>query len=224
MATPTVTSSGANPAALTVHPTNNYAYTADFGTLTSTPTTPSTISQYKIGSDGSLTPMTTASVAAGIGPSWLTTDPAGKYLYVVNLGDNTIGQYNISATDGSLSPMTTATVSTGANTKPFSIVVDPTGSYAYVANNNTNTIGQYTIAAAGSATPGALTAMTPATVAAGSGVLSVTIDPAGKYLYATNRAGNTVSQYTIGTGGALTPMTNATVATGVQPTSLATGY
>jgi 6-phosphogluconolactonase (cycloisomerase 2 family) len=213
--------SGAAPAALVVDPTNRFAYEADLGANSYIPPPgPSTISQYSIGADGSLTPMSVPTVVTGNGPNALVIDPTGKYLYVANLGDNTIGQYTIT-TGGSLTPMTAATVPSG--TKPVGITVDPSGHFVYVANAVDGTISQYAI----DPLSGGLAAMTPAAVPAGGGtsaVSGVTVDPTGKYLYATIRGAATISQFNIGAGGALTPMTNPTVTSGLHPTAIATGY
>jgi YVTN family beta-propeller protein len=54
-------------------------------------------------------------------------------------------------------------------TSPYSITVDPSGEYAYVADRDSNTVSQFTINASGALTP-----MTSATVATGSGPLSIT--------------------------------------------------
>ena len=216
LSTPKV-ASGANPASLTVDPTDHFAYAANFGINDPTPPPgPGTISQYSIGSDGSLTPMSAPTVVSGSGPNALTIDPASKYLYVANQGDNNVGQYTIGA-GGALTAMATPTITSG--TRPVGITIDPTGSYVYVANYTDGTISQYTVG-----TGGALTAMSPATVAAGSGVSGLTIDPTGQYLYAANRGATTVSQFVIGTGGALTPASSATVSAGLHPTAIATGY
>jgi DNA-binding beta-propeller fold protein YncE len=51
---------------------------------------------------------------------------------------------------------------------PLSVTVDRSGKYVYVANNGDNTVSQYTIGA-----DGTLTAMSPATVAAGTNPASV---------------------------------------------------
>ena len=86
---------------------------------------------------------------------------------------------------------------------------------AYMANNGSNNISQYTIGATGALTP-----MSPATVAAGTNPSSVAVDPSGKYAYVTNSGNNNVSQYTIGATGALAPMSPATVAAGTSPSSV----
>ncbi len=89
------------------------------------------------------------------------------------------------------------------------------GEYAYVTNLGSNNVSQYTIGADGSLAP-----MSTATVAAGTGPYSITVDPSGKYAYVVNYNVNNVSQYTIGADGSLTPMSPATVATGSVPSSV----
>ena len=213
--------SGPNPAAITVDPTNHFAYAANFASAQlAPPPGPSTISQYSIGADGSLSPMSAPTIACGSGPNSLMVDPSGKYLYVANLGDGNVGQYTIN-TDGSLAPMTPPTVmsSAGAGAKPFSLAIDPTGSFVYVANQAADKISQYRIG-----TNGGLVPLTIPDVAAGAGVSGLTIEPTGKSLYATNRGAATVSQFSIGTDGSLTPMTPSTVPSGLHPTAIATGY
>jgi 6-phosphogluconolactonase (cycloisomerase 2 family) len=76
-----------------------------------------------------------------------------------------------------------------------------------VTSDGDGTVSQYTIDAGG-----ALSAMSPATVATGSRPFSVAVDPTGRYAYVANYTGHTVSQYTIRAGGALSAMSPATVA------------
>jgi YVTN family beta-propeller protein len=216
--TPSKVATGQNPASVYVDPTNKFAYVANFNSGNANPTPgPSTISQYLIGSDGTLAPMSTPTVVSGSSPDSLVVDPTGHYLYVANMGDNNLGQYTINP-DGSLTAMTVATIPTGV--RPFSVVVDPTAKYVYVANQTDNTISEYTIGAGG-----ALTVMAGSPVAAGMSVSSVTVDPTGKYLYAANRGTTTISQYNISpTDGSLSPMTAPTAASGLHPTAIVTGY
>ena len=224
MATPKV-AAGASPATIVVDPTGHFAYAGNFGANAKNPPAgPSTISQYTVSqTDGSLMPMTGAAVtvAAGSGPNAIAIDPAAQHLYVVNLGDNNVGQYSIN-TDGTLTLLTTVaapagTVTSGA--QPAGLAIDPTGHYLYVANQGDGNISQYTIGGDGGLTP-----MGAPTVSSGLGTSAVTIDPTGQYLYATNRGETTISQFKIGAGGALMPMTTATVAAGTHPTAIATGY
>src|SRR6266568_2656708 len=181
-----------------------YAYVANGGS--------SNVSQYTMTSDGSLTSMSMASVAAGTNPFSVTVDPSGKYAYVANLSSSNVSQYTIGA-NGGLAPMSPATVAAG--TGPASVTVDPSGKFAYAANVNSNTVSQYTIGA-----NGALTPMSSATIAAGTGPHSVIVDPTGKYAYVANSNSNSVSQYTIDAYGNLTAMTIASVAAGMEPRSV----
>ena len=169
------------------------------------------VSQYTINTDGSLTSMTTPTVATGLAPYCVAAHPSGNYVYVANAGDSTISQYTISA-DGSLISMTTPTV---VSAGPTSIAIDRAGKYVYAASFAANNISQYTINSDGSLTP-----MTLATVAAGWGPMTVTIDPSGRYVYTANFMDETISQYRIGADGSLIPMTTPTVAAGPTPWSI----
>ena len=142
-----------------------YAYVANGGS--------NNVSQYTIGSNGSLTPMGTPTVAAGSSLHSVTVDPSGKYVYVGSYGN--VLQYTVGS-NGSLTPMGTPTVAAGSF--PLSVTVDPSGKYVYVGNYLSNTVSQYTIGSNGSLTP-----MTTATVAAGTGPDSVVT--VGSYSYAT---------------------------------------
>jgi 6-phosphogluconolactonase (cycloisomerase 2 family) len=124
------------------------------------------------------------------------------------LGQHTVGtvsQYTISQTDGSLNPMTQPTVLTGEN--PNGVTVDPLGRAVYVANsypNPSNSVSQYTI----NQMNGSLTPMNPATVLAGNGTATVTVNPSGTHAYVTNYNDNSISQYNVNQDGSLTLMPN----------------
>jgi 6-phosphogluconolactonase (cycloisomerase 2 family) len=79
--------------------------------------------------------------------------------------------------------------------------VTPNGKYLYVDNNSSSgTVAQYAINPNGT-----LTALSPATVAAGSDPNGVAVTPNGKYVYLANYASNAVSIYDVGPTEALTP-------------------
>jgi 6-phosphogluconolactonase (cycloisomerase 2 family) len=80
-----------------------------------------TVSQYTVGADGSLSPMSPATVVTGTTPRFITVDPTGSYAYVANINGNTVSQYAIS-TGGALVPMSSPTVATG----PYPIAVATT--------------------------------------------------------------------------------------------------
>src|SRR5256714_3042202 len=88
---------------------------------------------------------------------------------------------------------------------------------AYVANDGSANVSQYAIATAGE-----LSALSPATVAAGSVPVGVAVTPDGKSAYVTNAGSASVSQYDVDAlTGALSPKTPATVAAGSPPAGVA---
>jgi len=114
MATPTV-ATGALPESITIDPSGRYAYVADFDI--------NGVSQYRIGANGELSPMSPAMVETGSGPVFVTVDPSGQYVYVVNLLDGTVSQFTI-GTNGALTSTGPAVTEPGG---PISIIV--VGSY-----------------------------------------------------------------------------------------------
>jgi 6-phosphogluconolactonase len=65
---------------------------------------------------------------------------------------------------------------------------------------------------------GALTSVAGAPFAAGSGPVSVTVDPSGKFVFAANQASNNVSAFSVnGATGALTPVAGSPFAAGMYP-------
>jgi YVTN family beta-propeller protein len=177
------------------------------------------ISQYSINATtGVLTPMATVTLVLGTDPASITVDPAGKYAYVANYGNNTISQYNIVA--GALSPMSPATVlgvPTTLLSLPTSIAIDPTGTHAYVANGSG--VYQYAI------TNGALVdLLTPTIYTGGFGQRAITVDGSGKFVYMANLSSDSISQFSIGTGGQLSALTPnyVTGAANSQPYSITT--
>jgi 6-phosphogluconolactonase (cycloisomerase 2 family) len=206
---------GPYPSSIVLDATSSFAYVANFGGPNSVaPPGPETISQYLVNPNGTLTPMTKATVPTGGGPAAIIVDPAGKYVYTANSIDNTVSQYYI-GNGGGLTPIAPATQTGG---RPFGLAIDPKSKFLFVANSSDGTISVFPIGAGG-----ALGTILPP-VAAGAGVSSVTVDATSTYLYATNRGTTTISQFTIGAGGGLTPLVPPTAPASNHPTSIATGY
>jgi len=146
------------PRSISVNPTGKYVYVANGGD--------NSASQYTISADGTLVPMSPATVSVGSGVSSITVDPTGKYLYAAN-ENSAVSKYSINL-NGTLTPMSPATIATGDG--PLS--TDPTGKYAYVtssfdatvANTFVGAVLQYTIGPTGALTP-----LNPPKVTAGVG-------------------------------------------------------
>jgi len=117
-------------------------------------------------------------------PSWIMTDQAGMYLYVVNSGNNTVSQFTIDQTTGELTSLGTP-VDTGTN--PYFGTTDVNG-HVFVANEGTDTGGQsvsaYTITASG-ATAGQLVQIGsgPTAITGTTDTFNVLTSPNDNYLY-----------------------------------------
>ena len=90
------------------------------------------ISQYRVGANGAMVPLSPATIKAGIGPSDIQITPNGRFLYAIDTA-NTLSQYRISA-DGRLKPLSPATIPVDFAAR--SLAIDPTGRYAYLLTQN----------------------------------------------------------------------------------------
>jgi DNA-binding beta-propeller fold protein YncE len=177
----------------------------------------SSVSQYAIGAGGGLSPLSPATVAAGVGAFAVAVTPNGQSAYVTSFTgvgvDRSVFQYDIDPLTGALSPKTPATVDAeGAD----AVTVAPDGRTAYVLDSSAGAVLQYNI----DPVSGALAPKTPASVAAGGAStipFSVAVTPEGKSAYvATFNSG--VLQYDINPlTGALSSKTPAGVAAGNTP-------
>ena len=189
---------GANPYSLAEDPLSRYVYVANYAQPGYLATT---ISQYAIGPDGSLTTIGTGSVIAGGGAHGLNdiiVSPTGPYVYTANFGTGDVSLYDIGA-GGAL----TFAVTVGAGTGAASIALNPAGTFAYVANYFDGNVTEYSV----SAVDGSLTAF--GTVPAGSDPNGIVVDPSGSFVYVPNNGDGTISQFSIGVGGALIPIAGA---------------
>lgn len=105
MSTPVVAGPAAGTASIAFSPNGLYAYVAaDNGGGANSP-----VGQYNVGTDGSISPMTPATVTAGTGPTQVVVEPSGKFVFVMNLTGGTISQFAIGA-DGTLTANTPSSV------------------------------------------------------------------------------------------------------------------
>ena len=199
---------------LAVDPSGKYLYVVNERGATSA--SYGSISQYTIGADGTLAPMTPPTIAKDYGPSDIAVHPSGKYAYAITFyypSDGTklrsVAQYTIGA-DGTLTPMSPGAVAiTGSN--PQFIAIHPSGNFLYVSDGS-GVVNQFTV----DPNTGALSAMTPATVpfpfgTAGHTAFAITVHPSGKWAYVTDYYGG-IAEYTIdATTGALSPLSQTTV-------------
>jgi 6-phosphogluconolactonase (cycloisomerase 2 family) len=197
-----------------------YAYVASAG---DTASNAGAIYEYRFtGDNSSVAPLAQPSIGAGIYPAAVVVNQF--HVYVVNVGDGTLSQYDVGS-DGTLTPMSPATVANpGMHTfgaAPAATMIDPTGSFLYVTNAADNTLSQFSIGGGG------LTPLTPATVAAGVRPVSIalTLLADGTPIYYVVNAGapgqpGTVSWYSSGRDGTLTPASINPVAAGMNPSAI----
>jgi 6-phosphogluconolactonase (cycloisomerase 2 family) len=165
----------------------------------------SAIDAFAIGVNGQLTPLSVPSysVTSALGA---TISPDGKYLYCPRNTD--VAQFSIDLT-GALTPLTPATVP-GPGNGNTCFAVTPNGKYGYLGvfngGNPGSPVGQYSIG-----TSGALTSLTPASVAAGNAPTWIITEPAGNYVFVANSNDGKISQFLIGADGTLTAETPAFV-------------
>jgi 6-phosphogluconolactonase (cycloisomerase 2 family) len=193
--------------AIVVSPDGKSVYTADPANRGVTE-----VSQYSVGSDGTLSPDSPPTVATGDSAGGLAESPNGATLYVTNNPDDTplpqyssVSQYSV-GTGGALSLV--STFATGLY--PDAVAVSPNGASVYVADQGDGTVSQFTVGAGGGLTPDA-----PATVSAGSGPRSIVVSPSGKSVYVldygTQPGSGSIAQFTVGAGGELSADSPASV-------------
>ena len=194
MPTPSVIT-GTKPHCLVTDSLSRWAYIPNQGS--------NNISQYSIEpTTGQLTPLSPPTVATGTYPTTVVIHPSQPWLYVVNLVSNTIQQFTINTANGELSSSPTFTINdqghiatvTGAFNE--GLVMDPTGSYLYTSLLLKNTIAQFKI----DPTTGNLSALSPASVAAGNEPGALVMHPSGKWLYVRNFSDSTVQPFAINSG------------------------
>jgi 6-phosphogluconolactonase (cycloisomerase 2 family) len=114
------------PAGIAVDADSAYAYVANLSV--------GSVSQYAIGTDGTLTSLSPSFVSAGTQPVYVAIHPGNRYAYVANnyvYAIGTVSQYTIGTT-GALTPMAKPSVMAGPG--PGWIAFDVFGHYAYVVN------------------------------------------------------------------------------------------
>jgi 6-phosphogluconolactonase len=128
-------STGTSPYGLAIAPGGGFLYTAN--------NTDSSISEFTINGDGSLTQLASSPVGTQfIGPVALQIDKPGKFIYVANEASTNLSGYSI-GTDGSLAVLSSSPFATAAN--PSTLAIDSGGKYLFVGNQKTPVIQSFSI-------------------------------------------------------------------------------
>jgi 6-phosphogluconolactonase (cycloisomerase 2 family) len=209
-----------------VDPTGQFLYVVNNGAVLPSPVDGVygfTINQ----SNGALTAIGTAGVPllsdasdpALSTPVDVLMDHQGKYLYVVNNGNNKINAYSIDPTSGGLTALSSPTIGTGVT--PNFGAIDPSNTHLYVANTHDNSVTVLKLDPSTGllSSGGADTTVKSATNSA-TFLFNVAVDPSGKYLYALDSAitaGNNLYAYVLNADGTLPATAAASYPTGAGP-------
>ena len=188
------------------------------------------IAQYSIGSDGTLQPLTPATVTLEFAsPQSIVIDSSGQHAYLagtmpidgVSSSAGAVAQFTIGS-DGTLAPMQPPTVPGTLNVTGMTIA--PGGAAAYVLSSCVDTscdgqIAQYTVGATGQLTQTAATTLTGTHV----DPLQLIISGSSAYLLTSLMGVDTdtgaVYQYALGSTGILTADTPASLSGSLGPVS-----
>jgi 6-phosphogluconolactonase len=180
------------------------------------------VAAFTINSAGQLTMVPGSPFSTGSFPVQSIVDPSGKYLYVSNNMDalGGISAYTIGS-NGVLTPIPGAPFTTLVNGGPAGMAVHPNGNFLYIAMAGVTAAGTQVVGQMINTTTGALSPIPGSPFAVGNEPTEVAIDPAGKFLFASNLADNTVSVFTIdSSSGMLTPVGGSPFMTGPNPTEM----
>ena len=159
-----IVAAGTTPSGMAIDAAGANLYVSNFGD--------NSISQYSIGTDGSLSVPHT--IGAGLGvlssPVALQIDNSGKYLYVANETGSTVVAYSI-GTGGSLA-LLPANYSVATNSTPSVLATDSSGNYLFVGNNVNPEIQSFNL----DTSTGVLTSVASYSLG-GNGTTSIALSP-----------------------------------------------
>jgi 6-phosphogluconolactonase (cycloisomerase 2 family) len=158
------------------HAAGRYAFVSDYGA--------DTVSAFAIDAiTGNLALVNSA--PSDIQPYAIAVTPNGAFVYTANVGAADISIYAVNATTGALTSAGTA--STGVGSAPDAIAVDPSGLFVLAADSAGATLVVLQI----NQTTGALTQVPGSPFATdvnpAGNASGVTVDPSGRYVFATNQ-------------------------------------
>jgi 6-phosphogluconolactonase len=216
----TVSSRGAGPAHLSVHPSGKYVLVANYGG--------GTVAVLPIQSNGSLGSATDVKHDEGtVGSKHATSappgsfaisghdhphahmveaDPAGRFVLVNDLGLDRIMIWKFDSQTGQLSPNQPASVALPSGDGPRHFAFHPHGRWFYSLQEEASTIVMFDY----DATRGRLTARQtvsslPKGFAGTNFTSEIAVSPDGEFVYAANRLHDSIGVFAIGGTGTLTP-------------------
>lgn len=178
------------------------------------------IYQFSIADDGTLHPLTPASVPGAAAS--IQIDGNGAHAYATaGLG---VLQFTVGP-NGALTAMTPASVNAQiGGSGPVSVVLHPSGKFAYVAVAGEPGAGDGGILKFAIGSDGSL--QSPPTIMAGGNPVVIGLDPKGLYAYVVNYTTLTgfanIAEYTIAADGSLSPANPTEIQAGIEARSIVT--
>jgi len=120
------------------------------------------VQQMARASDGSLTNLSTATIAAPTNPRQITISPDGKHVYATRAGGDKVRAFSRNSSTGLL----TLIADYVGVTYPIGVIVSPDGAYVYAVNKAPGAVPSISMYSRNSST-GVLTALSPATISFG---------------------------------------------------------
>ncbi len=174
-----------------------------------------TLAQFAVGSDGSLSALSPATVSVPYLPSALVVNSDGSRAWLDYRDDETLSVLDIDSS-GALS---VSSLSSQAATFGYALALSPDASQLYAVNYGGASVSQFSLASTGQPT-----ALSPSSVSTGLAPYAMAITADGAYAYVANASDDTVSLYAVGSTGKLSALSKATVSVasyGSKPQGLA---
>jgi 6-phosphogluconolactonase len=128
----------------------------------------------------------------------VTFDPAGRFVFICDLGLDRIEAYRLDATSGKLSPVSAAGASVAPGGGPRHLAFGVSGKFAYVLNEMTATVTALSYeAASGRLTEIQTLSALPADFTGSKSGAEIAVHPSGKWLYTSNRGHDSIALFAI---------------------------
>ncbi len=215
----TVSSEGAGPAHLSVHPSGKYVLVANYAG--------GTVAVLPIGSSGELGPAT--DIKRDLGPAgplrarsapsggfatsghdrphphMIQADPAGRFVLASDLGMDQMFIWKFDAATGRLSANDPPSVALPPGDGPRHFAFHPNGRWVYSLQEEGSTLVLFAYDAAGGRLTAQQTVRTLPKGFTGTNYTSeVMVSPDGRFVYAANRLHDSIAFFSVGEGGVLT--------------------
>lgn len=192
------------PVSMIFAPSGHYAYVVNMASTD--------VSQFSVGADGSLSPLTPATVPSRgcpSGPIAANKNADGsETILVLSCATSEIEVYNVGR-DGTLTSQ--QVVNTGLLPAGMQI----SGANVYVANAGESSVSMFSIQANGN-----LVALAQPKIAVGMMPETLAVDSDGKYVYVLDLGLDKIVPFSIAVDGQLVPTTDAPINTGSYPTQI----